>query len=121
MTRRSCAYRWPRSPRAWQGTWEADDKSHNGELRSTVKQVDGEKWEARFSGYCNRQFVYDVKMQGKRDGEKVVFEGKADLGEKDGGVYTWTGEMIGDKFTGKYKSEKGKKGTFVMKPAGKGE
>ena len=77
---------------------------------------EGDRWEATFSGYCNRQFVYEVKMKGRQVVEKIVFTGKADLGDKDGGLYYWTGELADGRFKGRYKSESGKTGLFEMKP-----
>jgi hypothetical protein len=51
-----------------------------------------------------------------RKGDKIVFAGQTDLGEQNGGVYKWSGEIVGEKFTGKYTSAGGKDGTFEMKP-----
>jgi hypothetical protein len=48
---------------------------------------------------------------------RVVFEGNTDLGEENGGKYTWRGAIVGELFSGKYESSGGKQGTFEMKPA----
>lgn len=103
---------------SWKGTWQADDNpaEHCGELECTAAPVVGKRWEAEFKGYCNRQFVYQVQMKGKQKGDKIVFKGEADLGEKDG-AYTWTGKIVGDTFTGSYTSAKGKTGSFTMNRA----
>ena len=98
------------------GTWEANGRpDYGGDLHCVAKQVEDGKWKARFSGYCGRQFVYKIDMLGAQEGDNVMFAGEVDLGEKDGGIYQWTGEMRDDEFTGKYTSLSGKKGTFVMK------
>lgn len=107
----------PALPSRWAGTWQAADGEHGGELRCVALHVEGDRWEATFSGYCNRQFVYEVKMQGRQVGETINFTGKADLGDKDGGIYTWMGELANDRFKGSYRSASGKTGSFEMKPA----
>ncbi len=98
----------------WSGTWSADEPGHAGELHCTVTPVDGGTWRGHFTGYCGRQFVYDVTMQGKSVGDRVVFDDETDLGAADGGTYRWTATIDGDAFTGKYTTESGKGGTFEM-------
>jgi hypothetical protein len=104
---------------SWEGTWEAAEPVHGGELRCTLQQQDVDRWHGKFTGYCSNQFAYQVQMQGRRDGDAILFEGQADLGEKDGGIYHWTGRIAGSDFTGQYRSASGKTGKFQMKPAGK--
>jgi hypothetical protein len=101
----------------WLGTWQALGQTDCKELRCAAQRVEGEKWQATFTGVCSREFSFQVKMNGIRKADKIVFEGTTDLGEQNGGVYRWSGEIIGQKFTGKYKSDGGKEGTFEMKPA----
>jgi hypothetical protein len=101
----------------WLGTWQAAGKEDCKELRCAAKHVEGENWQATFTGVCSREFCFEVKMNGVRKGDKIVFAGETDLGEQNGGVYNWAGEIVGDKFTGKYTSTAGKDGTFEMKPA----
>ena len=92
-------------------------------MKCVARPVEGDCWEATFSGHCNRQFIYEVKMKGRQVSEKIVFTGrrcrnlrpaKADLGDKDGGLYNWTGELADGRFKGRYKSESGKTGSFEM-------
>jgi hypothetical protein len=106
----------------WVGTWaEAGGKdAHGGELKCVARRVEGSQWKAHFTGYCNRQFAYDVEMTGTQKGERIVFSGDADLGQDDG-KYTWTGEIVGGRFDGEYTSEKGKRGSFAMRPAKAGD
>ena len=100
----------------WSGTWKSDEKGgHGGVLKCVAWHVEGSQWKARFAGYCNRQFFYEIAMTGQEKGEKIVFSGDANLGEEDG-KYTWRGEIVGTKFDGKYESEKGKQGSFTMQP-----
>jgi hypothetical protein len=105
-------------PASWEGTWEGSN-GHAGELSCQVAAKSDDQWEGKFTGTCDRQFAYEVQMQGRRDGDTILFTGQADLGEKDGGLFQWTGRLAGDQFTGEYQSDGGKTGKFQMKPAGK--
>ncbi len=97
----------------WQGEWDGGGK-HCGELRCVARRLSGDRWEATFTGYCNRRFAYEVKMTGKAAKDSIAFAGEAKLGDNDGGLYTWAGEIRGKQFVGRYTSEKGKQGTFKM-------
>jgi hypothetical protein len=105
-------------PAAWEGTWEGSN-GHAGELSCQVAAQGDGQWEGKFTGTCDRRFAYEVKMQGKKDGDTIRFTGQADLGEKDGGLFQWTGRIEGDQFIGEYKSDAGKTGKFQMKVAEK--
>ena len=99
----------------WAGTWQQDgDPDHGGDLHCNVKQLDDQDWSARFTGYCGRYFAYKITMKGRTEGDAVLFHGESDLGEQDGGLYQWTGQIEGDRFTGKYSSSAGKTGSFAM-------
>ena len=111
-----CGQTSPPAALSWVGTWAAEEPAHGGELRCSLNQLDGERWEGKFTGYCDRQFAYEVAMQGRRDGSAIQFNGEADLGEKDGGVFRWTGRIVGEEFVGEYHSTAGKTGKFQMKP-----
>jgi hypothetical protein len=102
-----------RTATAWIGNWDSGGE-HRGELRCLARHVAENSWEATFAGYCNREFLYEVRMQGSKEGEKIVFKGEADLGEQDGGVYQWHGEIQGRSFLGLYTSASGKKGEFKL-------
>ena len=101
----------------WAGTWQAAGSDQCKELRCQARRVAGADWEARFTGVCNRRFSFEVIMNGRATGGKIVFDGKTNLGEENGGVYVWTGQIVGRTFTGKYESTGGKTGTFTMTPA----
>jgi len=103
----------------WTGTWQASDSpEHGGDLHCRARKVGDGTWKATFSGYCGRQFVYDIEMDGREQDGKVVFAGQVDLGEADGGAYQWEGVMTGNKFDGKYLTASGASGSFQMAPAG---
>lgn len=100
----------------WSGTWKSDEKDgHGGVLKCVAWRVEDSQWKARFAGYCNRQFFYEIAMSGREKGDRIIFSGSANLSESDG-KYTWTGEIFGTKFNGRYESEKGKTGRFTMLP-----
>ena len=99
----------------WSGVWiDERAEDHGGDLHCVARQIDETTWKAKFSGFCGRQFAYDIQMDGRREGDEVVFAGDVDLGEEDGGVYSWSGSMAGDRFDGQYATKEGKAGTFQM-------
>ncbi len=75
-------------------------------------QADG-KWQATFEGECGRPYKYTIKMLGRQAGSVVLFQGSADLGEKDGGVFDWIGRASDKEFVGFFTS-KGYTGTFRL-------
>jgi len=108
----------------WTGTWTVQDPPKPGAepkknpypgLRLDCKvgaPVDG-KWEATFEGECGRPYKYTIKMLGRQAGETVLFNGSADLGPKDGGVYDWIGRANDKEFVGFFTSQ-GHVGTFRL-------
>ena len=104
---------------AWSGTWLPErDPENCGELECKARLLPNGKWEATFRGYCNRQFLYEVKMTGREQNGEVKFEGEADLGPREG-IYKWTGKIAEGQFTGIWQSKNkpAKKGTFEMQQA----
>ena len=114
---------------SWTGTWgiysppaldgepaPAGKKEYTAQQRQMDCQVealpDG-KWQATFEGECGRPYKYTVKMLGRQAGEAVLFQGSADLGEKDGGVFDWIGRATEKEFVGFFTS-KGYTGTFRL-------
>jgi len=107
----------------WTGTWTVQDPVKPGEepkkaypgLRLDCKVADPkvDKWEATFEGECGRPYKYTVKMLGRQAGDAVLFQGSADLGEKDGGVYDWIGRANEKEFVGFFTSQK-HVGTFRL-------
>ena len=100
----------------WAGTWQAAGSEECKELRCHARPVGRANWEATFTGVCSRRFSFNVSMKGRESGGKITFKGKTDLGETNGGVYVWSGEIVGKEFTGSYTSAGGKRGTFLMQP-----
>jgi hypothetical protein len=98
---------------SWTGSWESTkNKGHGGGLSCVATEKSKNEWEAVFTAEYGKTSSYNVNLKGKPDGEKVVFGGKVDLGEKSG-VYTWTGRATATEFTGEYEGG-GDSGTFKM-------
>jgi hypothetical protein len=118
----------PQVAGTWTGTWgiysppkpgaaPADPAAANAQKPSpysprdmaldckVVALSDG-KWQATFEGECGRPYKYTVQMQGRQAGDIVLFQGTADLGEKDGGVYDWIGRANNEEFVGFFTSQK---------------
>lgn len=72
-------------------------------LDCTVAEKDG-KWKATFQGEAGRPYKYTIVMLGRQVGDAVLFQGAADLGPKDGGVYDWIGRATDREFIGFYTS-----------------
>jgi hypothetical protein len=115
---------------AWTGDWGMySPPPKTGELppamkkmmySETCKQLDCKvealpegKWQATFEGECGRPYKYTIKMLGRQAGDVVLFQGSADLGEKDGGVFDWIGRASEKEFVGFFTSQ-GYTGTFRL-------
>lgn len=111
----------------WTGTWgiyappkpgeeQKDSNKHPLAERlidCKVDQPKDGKWQATFEGDCGRPYKYIIKMSGRAAGSAVLFQGTADLGEKDGGVFDWIGRATDTEFVGFFTSQ-GYTGTFRM-------
>lgn len=103
----------------WEGSWYLNKIAKpGGALRCDVTRVSKAQWKADFDAEFGGRANYSVELLGERKGEVVVFGGDVDLGAASGGVFKWTGEADGEKFTGKYSSTL-YGGTFEMKRAPK--
>lgn len=109
----------PRVTGEWTGTWGISAPPKAGEVQTqqrysgkdlqldckVTERRDG-TWEATFEGECGRPYKYTVRMQGRQAGDVVLFQGTADLGEKDGGVYDWIGRANAEEFIGFFTSQR---------------
>jgi hypothetical protein len=95
----------------WTGTWSSFNPAQAtsqpnvvcAKLEAKVARGAGEGvWEAVFEGDCGRPYKYSIKMEGKQNGNAVLFKGTADLGQADGGVYDWIGRANNTDFIGFY-------------------
>jgi hypothetical protein len=71
------------------------------------------KYQATFEGDAHGPYKYTIKMPGRQAGKVVLFQGSADLGEKDGGVFDWIGRATDKEFVGFFTS-RGYTGTFRL-------
>jgi hypothetical protein len=103
----------------WNGTWgisappkpgetQAQSRTAGKELQLDCKvtELKDGAWQATFQGECGRPYKYTVEMRGRQAGDVVLFQGTADLGEKDGGVFDWIGRATDSEFVGFYTSQK---------------
>jgi hypothetical protein len=78
-----------------------------------VQALPDGKWQATFEGECGKPYKYTIKMLGRTAGGSVMFQGSADLGAEDGGVFDWIGRATDKDFVGFFTS-KGYTGTFRL-------
>jgi hypothetical protein len=82
-------------------------------LEAKVVETPDGKWQTTFEGDAGGVYKYTIKMLGRQAGGVILFQGTADLGEKDGGVYDWIGRATDKEFVGFYTSES-HTGTFRL-------
>jgi hypothetical protein len=100
----------------WSGTWKSEGRGPGGKLECVIASIEGEQWRATFTGYRDSDVAYKVQLDGREKDKKIFFQGRADLGDADSSVYTWTGQINGDTFVGFYSGAKGRKaGNFSMR------
>ena len=119
----------------WTGTWAIDVPRQSsradgdaaatetvapGAALDTTRQMDCRvvslspgQWQATFEGDCGRPYKYVIEMLGRQAGDVVLFQGSADLGEQDGGVYNWVGRANEKQFVGFFTSQ-GYTGSFLL-------
>jgi hypothetical protein len=84
-----------------------------GTLNCTITPSGPDTWDAYFVATFGEVGEYEVPLQGRRENGKVIFGGDVDLGEEEGGVFGWTGEIVDGQFNGEYKAAT-YTGTFSM-------
>ncbi|HYG73591.1 MAG TPA: hypothetical protein VEK08_01060 [Planctomycetota bacterium] len=98
----------------WAGTWTDSRPQYSksgGPFTCSAKEKSPGVWTCVFALGKGRSWTVELKGT-ERDG-KLVFGGTVDLGDTQG-LYTWSGELTRDGFTGKYDGP-GEVGTFAMK------
>ena len=83
------------------------------QMDSKIEETPDGKWSAVFEGECGKPYKYTIKMVGRQAGDAVLFQGSADLGELDGGVFDWIGRATEKDVTGFFTS-KGYSGYFRL-------
>lgn len=98
----------------WEGHWYLGKSTQPaGVLNADITSTGRDSWNAVFYAEFGGAATYEVRLPGHREGERVVFEGEIDLGAASGGVFTWSGGIDGDVFSGVYTSRL-PSGTFKL-------
>ena len=98
----------------YDGDWYGPNPARPlGDLTCWIVPEGEDAWKATFTAHYGGVGEYEVSLDGKREGERVVFGGAVDLGDTAGGVFNWNGEIVGNEFNGTYTS-KGISGSFKM-------
>jgi|GEM_PF-4444551 len=88
--------------RRWEGSWGASLEKPYGQMVGVVWPDDEQPgvWHAAFAPQSRGKWLAQVSMDGKEEGEDIVFSGEAYFNKVED--YTWSGRMTADTFTGKY-------------------
>jgi hypothetical protein len=103
--------------RTFEGTWNNKKYNTNGTMKCVAKPGKDGKWTATFSGvFMGESFSYDVSFTEKKGQAQSDLSGNAEVKNQK---YDWTGTLKGNTLTGKYRSNGGYYGDFVLKETGK--
>jgi hypothetical protein len=97
----------------WEGNWLADS-GERGKLSAQLVDEGNGNYRAILKADVGEAQPVKGVMQGKQKGDTVEFKGSVDAGESLGGIYDCTGQVLGEKFTGRF-SGPDDRGTFEMK------
>jgi hypothetical protein len=102
-------------PGEYKGSWfVGNSTTPAGGLDATITEGEAKgEYDTVFRAEFGQRANYEMSLQGRRQGDKVVFEGEEDLGAASGGVFAWKGEIVDGVFTGSYTS-RFVNGTFKM-------
>ena len=97
----------------WTGSWESiKNKGNGGAVNCDAVEKSENEWAAVILAEYGPEMKFNISLSGVREEDKVVFDGKLDLGEEQG-VYTWEGIATATEFSGTYKGP-GENGVFKM-------
>jgi hypothetical protein len=106
----------------WEGSWKSEGTGHTGKLRAMLIRKEGAEsaydtlFDATWGGIFRFGTGVTLVAQ-KPDGDPIIrLTGQEDLGAFAGGVYTYAGEIEGDRFHTTYKS-KADHGYFELRRA----
>lgn len=92
----------------WTGAWyRAGEKSPAGALNFSMTPAGPGRWRAVVEVSSEVEATYELTLEGRVEGSRVLFEDEVDLGRAAGGVYTWSGEIAGDVFQGVFRHPAG--------------
>jgi len=99
--------------KTWEGKWNNRKYNTSGPLKCVAKSDDKGIWKATFTGlFKGDPFKYEAKFQSQPNGKQLNLSGDATI---RGHKYQWMGLMKGTTLSGKYKSNIGYYGEFVLK------
>jgi hypothetical protein len=110
----------------WTGDWTPSGAAHASTARGkgrkeivcVVEAPVGGVWHATFEGESGHPYKFTATMQGRQEGDTVIFKGSTDLGEANGGVFDWVGRATEEQFIGYYTSAH-YTGVFSLRRAGR--
>jgi hypothetical protein len=98
----------------WVGKWESiKNKGHEGTVVCEAIHKSKDEWTAVIHAEYGPEMKFNIDLKGVWDGKRIRFEGELDLGEKEAGIFTWTGWATDSKFSGEYQGP-GENGVFSM-------
>jgi hypothetical protein len=97
----------------WAGMWY-DDATYEGQLAAQVVAQGKGKYHAVLKAHTGEETPAKGVMEGAAKEDKVEFKGTIDVGPANGGACEIWGQIVGEKFTGRY-SGPGRQGRFEMK------
>jgi hypothetical protein len=88
----------------WTGEWRSQTNGHHGELLCLLRRLSSGGFEAMFHARYAKylRVCYTAPLKAVPQNEGFRLEGEADIGSLAGGVYTYRGELVGDKLTCAY-------------------
>lgn len=99
--------------RTWEGKWNNRKYNTTGPLKCVATSDESGKWKATFTGlFKGDPFKYEATFQSKPMGNQQKLSGDAII---RGHQYQWIGSMKGNMLNGKYKSNIGYYGEFILK------
>lgn len=99
--------------RTWEGKWNNRKYNTTGPLKCVATSNDKGVWKATFTGlFKGDPFKYEATFQSKLKGKQLNLAGNATI---RGHKYQWIGLMNANTLSGKYKSNIGYYGEFVLK------
>lgn len=98
--------------RTWEGKWNNRKYNTTGPLKCVATTNDKGVWQATFTGlFKGDPFKYEATFQSRANGKQLNLAGDATI---RGHKYQWTGFMKDTTLRGKYKSDIGYYGEFVL-------
>ncbi|QDT45007.1 hypothetical protein Pan241w_51240 [Gimesia alba] len=99
--------------RTWEGKWNNRKYNTTGPLKCVATSDEKGIWKATFTGlFKGDPFKYQATFRSQAKGQQLNLTGDATI---RGHKYQWTGFMKGATLSGKYRSNIGYYGEFVLK------